>query len=118
MFARAITNILKNAFEANRDRGEVRITASDKDEILRVDVEDQGDGIDKDDIDKIFKPFFTTRSKGTGLGLAYAFQVVSTHNGTITARNRGQGGACFHVEIPGNEGPDPVWSGSPDTGER
>ena len=116
MFARAITNILKNAFEANGDRGEVRITASDKDEILQVDVEDQGDGIDKDDIDKIFKPFFTTRSKGTGLGLAYAFQVVSAHSGTITARNRSQGGACFHVEIPGNEDRGPVWSRSPDTG--
>ncbi|MBL7177022.1 MAG: PAS domain-containing sensor histidine kinase, partial [Desulfobacteraceae bacterium] len=46
------------------------------------------------------EPFFTTRSKGTGLGLAYALQVVKAHNGTITARNRTKRGACFSVEIP------------------
>ncbi len=107
MFARVITNILKNALEANGDRGEVLIRVSDEDETLRVDVEDLGDGIDKDSINKLFEPFFTTRSKGTGLGLAYALQVVKAHNGTITARNRSERGACFRVEIPLNTGPTP-----------
>jgi len=100
MFARAIANILKNAFEANGDRGEVRLTAVREDDAVRVDIEDQGNGIDKADIHKIFEPFYTTRSKGTGLGLAYAHQVVCAHKGAITAQNRAEGGACFRLEIP------------------
>jgi signal transduction histidine kinase len=100
MFARAVANILKNAFEANGDRGEVRLTAVREDDEVRVDIEDQGNGIDKADIHRIFEPFYTTRSKGTGLGLAYAYQVVSVHKGAITAQNRDGGGACFRLEIP------------------
>ena len=113
MFSRVITNILKNAFEANGDKGEVLIKVSGENETLRIDVEDLGDGIDKCNIDKLFEPFFTTRSKGTGLGLAYALQVVKTHNGTITARNRSERGACFSVEVPLNTGPIPRWNETP-----
>ena len=80
---------------------------------MRIDVEDLGDGIDKCNIDKLFEPFFTTRSKGTGLGLAYALQVVKAHNGTITARNRSERGACFSVEVPLNTGPIPRWNETP-----
>jgi len=100
MFGRAIANILKNAFEANGDGGEVRLTAVREDEMLRIDIEDQGNGIDQAHIHEIFEPFFTTRSKGTGLGLAYVSQVVNVHKGTVTARNRDEGGACFRIEIP------------------
>lgn len=107
MFSRVITNILKNALEANGDKGEVLVTVSGEDETLRVEIADLGDGIDKGNIDKLFEPFFTTRSKGTGLGLTYALQVVKAHNGTITARNRREGGACFSVELPLGTGPIP-----------
>jgi len=113
MFSRVITNILKNALEANGDKGEVLIKVSGENETLRIEVEDLGDGIDKDSIDKLFEPFFTTRSKGTGLGLAYALQVVKAHNGTITARNRRERGACFSVEVPLNTGPIPRWNETP-----
>jgi signal transduction histidine kinase len=100
IFARAVANILKNAFEANGDRGEVRLTAVREDDTIRVDIEDQGNGIDKAVMHRIFEPFYTTRSKGTGLGLAYAQQVVTVHKGSITAHNRNGGGACFRIEIP------------------
>jgi len=113
MFSRVITNILKNALEANGDKGVVLIRVSGEDKTLRIDIEDLGDGIDKANIDKLFEPFFTTRSKGTGLGLAYALQVVKAHNGTITARNRTKRGACFSVEVPLNTGPIPRWNGTP-----
>ena len=58
------------------------------------------EGIAPEDIDKIFNPFFTTRAKGAGLGLAYAFQAVKTHGGVISVENRVEGGALFRVEIP------------------
>jgi len=107
MFSRVITNILKNAVEANGDRGEVLIKAVCEDETLQIDIEDLGDGFDNDDMDRLFEPFFTSRSKGTGLGLAYALQVVEAHNGTITARNRTKKGACFSVKIPLNDSSHP-----------
>jgi len=109
MFSRVITNILKNALEANGDKGEVLIKAMCEDETLQIDIEDLGDGFDDGDMDKLFEPFFTSRSKGTGLGLAYALQVVKAHNGTITARNRTKKGACFSVRIPLNDSSHPVW---------
>ena len=97
---RAICNILKNAFEANGDKGAVTITVTCRNDTWCVDIQDQGQGIDVKNIDKIFEPFFTTRSKGTGLGLAYASQVITIHNGAINATNREEGGALFRVEIP------------------
>jgi two-component system, NtrC family, sensor histidine kinase HydH len=100
MVARAVANILKNALEANGDRGEVRFRAEREDDAVRIDIEDQGSGIDPSDLHRIFEPFYTTRSKGTGLGLAYAHQVVTLHRGTIIAQNREAGGACFRIEIP------------------
>ncbi|MCF8083528.1 MAG: HAMP domain-containing histidine kinase [Deltaproteobacteria bacterium] len=100
MFSRVMTNILKNALEANGDQGDVHIRLWSGEHMLRIEVADLGEGIDEECKDRLFEPFFTTRSKGTGLGLAYASQVVQAHNGTITARNRSQKGACFCVEIP------------------
>ena len=93
-------NILKNAFEANEDKGVVRVKASCPNNVWTARIEDDGEGIKLEDINNIFKPFFTTRSKGTGLGLAYASQVINAHSGNITAENRGEGGAVFLVEIP------------------
>jgi len=100
LLARAIGNILGNALEANNDRGVVKVAATCLHGAWRVTIEDEGRGIDPQNIDKIFEPFFTTRSKGTGLGLAYASQVISTHRGTIRAANGRDGGARFEVEIP------------------
>jgi len=100
LLTRAISNILKNAFEANRDKGVVRVTASCRNSTWTVDIEDQGEGIEAESLGKIFEPFFTTRSKGTGLGLAYVSQVVRSHNGRVSARNKDQGGAVFTMELP------------------
>ena len=65
-----------------------------------LDIRDEGNGILPEHMDKIFEPFFTTRSKGTGLGLAFAAQVIEVHGGAITARNRESGrGTVFRVEL-------------------
>jgi signal transduction histidine kinase len=67
-------------------------------------VRDQGDGVNPKDIDKIFEPFYTTRSKGTGLGLAFARQVIRAHGGHVTVENIEAGGALFTVTIPSGKG--------------
>jgi signal transduction histidine kinase len=105
LLMRALGNIIKNACEANGERGLVRLSSSCRDDTWIVAIEDQGDGIPPDNIDKIFEPFFTTRSKGTGLGLAFASQVITAHGGNVTAKNREEGGALFRVEIPIDRGP-------------
>ena len=100
LLVRALGNIIRNACEANEERGVVHVAASSEDNTWVVVVEDEGDGIPTDNLEKVFEPFFTTRSKGSGLGLAFASQVIKSHGGTITGENRTEGGARFRVEIP------------------
>ncbi|MBN1932763.1 MAG: HAMP domain-containing protein [Desulfobacterales bacterium] len=101
LLTRGLSNIIKNAAEANGNRGTIYINAYHQKENWIVEVIDEGEGIDSENLEKIFEPFFTTRSKGTGLGLAFVFQVVAAHGGTVSAENNpNKRGAVFRVEIP------------------
>ncbi len=100
LLSRAIGNVIRNALEANGEGGIVEVSAAWKEDLWRATVADQGEGIEEEHLKRIFEPFFTTRSKGSGLGLAYADQVVRSHGGSITARNRPEGGACFEIQLP------------------
>ncbi len=109
LLIRAIDNIIKNAFEANEEKGSlskgvVKVRAFSQNNNWIAEIEDQGPGIAPEHIQKIFEPFFTTRSKGTGLGLAFASQVIAAHDGIVTAQNKEEGGALFRVTIRGIEG--------------
>jgi len=100
LLIRAIDNIVKNAFEANRNGCVVEVTATLLAAAWTVEIADNGAGIDPDNLDRIFNPFFTTSAKGAGLGLAYASQAIKAHGGVISALNRGEGGALFRIELP------------------
>ena len=104
LLIRAIGNVIKNAFDATGDRCVVQVTATRLTDAWRVEIEDNGDGIAPENIDRIFNPFFTTRAKGAGLGLAYAAQAIKAHGGVISAENRTEGGALFRLEIPAPQG--------------
>jgi signal transduction histidine kinase len=67
---------------------------------VRVAVIDQGGGIPEADLERLFSPFFSTKEKGTGLGLTFAQKIVELHGGTLTAHNNPEGGATFVVELP------------------
>lgn len=101
LLSRSLNNIIKNACEANKGKGVVDISIICKGENWSFQVKDQGNGIPEDNQKKIFEPFFTTKAKGTGLGLAFADQVVKTHGGGITVENPDQGGAMFSVNLKG-----------------
>jgi len=101
LLKRAIGNLLKNAVEANDRKGVIAVKAKERDGFWQVDIQDQGPGIPPENMQKIFEPFFTTRAKGSGLGLAFASQVVTAHGGRITAENiNPRPGARFMLELP------------------
>lgn len=101
LLVRAIGNIIKNATESNSENNNhVCIRAFCDNGFWIAEISDNGPGIEPENLEKIFEPFFTTRSKGTGLGLAFASQVIKAHNGIIRADNKAEGGAMFQVKIP------------------
>lgn len=101
LLTRAIGNILKNAVDANGNQGKITIIASQRDWRWVVEVEDQGPGVASESMEVIFEPFYTTRARGTGLGLAFATQVVTAHKGRIRVENKpNNDGARFIMELP------------------
>ena len=100
-----LVNIIKNDLEAMEGRpGTVRVSAHRAKEADRVrfSVSDQGAGIPDGAKDKVFQPFFTTKSigKGTGLGLPISYGIVKMHNGNVWFESEPDTGTTFHVEIP------------------
>lgn len=107
MLQRILMNLLLNAIDAaggNEAGGEVWVRgktfAEDGDLRIRLDVSDNGAGIEPGVLGKIFNPFFTTKDTGTGLGLAIVHRLVECHGGIITASNGADGGAAFTVILP------------------
>src|SRR5687767_11858353 len=94
MIRQALMNLLRNAAEANH--GSVFVTVREN----TIEVRDSGDGIPEDNLSKIFIPFFTTKAKGHGIGLALAHRIVTEHGGTLTAANCPDGGAVFTIKLP------------------
>jgi signal transduction histidine kinase len=98
-------NLIRNAAEACAGAGvvpaiEVEGRTDAANRICRVTVADNGPGVPDHARERIFQPFFTTRSQGTGLGLAIVQKFVVMHNGRIATRNRDEGGASFQITIP------------------
>jgi len=100
-----LVNLVKNGVEAMEGRdGTVRVSAYEVEGGGRVHlaVSDQGAGIPQSARDKVFQPFFTTKSigKGTGLGLPISYGIIKMHNGTIWFDTETDCGTTFHVELP------------------
>lgn len=99
-----LTNLLFNALDATPPGGEVGVGVSvGQAGMMKVEVTDTGPGIDPAIAARLFTPFATTKSTGTGLGLTVARRVARDHNGTLTAANRTEGGAVFTLELPTGE---------------
>ena len=99
-----LVNLVRNGIDAVRDDGEIRISARLRPsaESVEIKVSDNGCGIAKENLSKLFTPFFTTKEmgKGTGLGLAIAYGVVKMHSGDITAESEVGKGTTFTVTLP------------------
>ena len=95
--ARALLNVLKNGVEAGAP---VQVMVDEKWNGVRVRVTDKGPGVSPDVARRIGEPFFTTKPRGTGLGLALVKQVVSEHYGRFTMYNRAEGGVSAELWFP------------------
>ena len=101
----AILNLVVNAMDAvahlpdDRRRVVGRTSLADGNQAL-VSIADTGDGVLAERVTEIFKPFFTTKAQGMGIGLSIAHTIVEAHGGRIWAENAPSGGAVFHVSLP------------------
>lgn len=98
-----LLNLITNACQAtSEDRGHVFIITRGYKDSVRIDVVDDGGGIDPDTQDKIFDPFFTTKKvgEGTGLGLSIVYRIVAEHGGQISVKSRVGVGTKFSVLLP------------------
>lgn len=93
-------NVLKNAIEVMQDGGEIEISLRrDHSEVL-ISVMDMGPGIDEEQLAKMGQPFYTTKDKGTGLGLMVSYKIVDNHKGRIRVASQLGTGTTFEIRLP------------------
>jgi PAS domain S-box-containing protein len=103
-----VTNLVFNAREALGGSGTIHLDvapAGADSELVRISVCDDGPGIAPATLPHIFEPLFTTKRNGTGLGLAIARRLMEGQSGTLTAENRPEGGAAFHLHLRAADAP-------------
>ncbi len=102
---RVFNNLIKNAIQATAESRatEIKINISKVENKVQIDIEDNGVGIPKEKKNKIFTPYFTTKSTGTGLGLAMVRQIVENHHGTIDFDSTEGIGTTFTIMLPLSE---------------
>jgi two-component system sensor histidine kinase HydH len=99
----ALVNILQNALQAAPAEAPPRVTVTEEQKRLVYEIRDFGPGLPPEGEERVFDPFFTTRTNGTGLGLAVARRVAEMHGGNITARTHPEGGAIFRIVLPAQQ---------------
>jgi signal transduction histidine kinase len=102
-----LTNLIKNGYEIMEQKtkgGNLTVKTQLRDAVVEVLVRDTGPGISAENMKKMFTPFFSTKEKGTGLGLAACQQIIERHEGKIWVESDGEGkGASFFIHLQNNE---------------
>ena len=100
----ALQNLLMNALHATNGRGRVSVIVLREGGTVHVDVVDVGSGIPADVLPQIFTPFFTTKARGTGLGLPTARRIARAHGGELAVVASGPNGTTFRLSLPAHSG--------------
>ena len=100
LLGRAVRNLIENSLRVSAAGQRVVVTLSATAEEARIAVEDHGPGVPEDLLSRIFEPYFSTQSGGTGLGLPIARRIAVEHGGTLVAHNRPGGGLAAIITIP------------------
>lgn len=110
--AQVVNNLVINADQAMPDGGSIEVILAnaqlnngeveglDAGDYVKIEVQDSGSGIPPDQLNKVFEPYFTTKSDGNGLGLASSFSIIKGHGGLITVESELGKGSCFRVYLP------------------
>ncbi len=111
LIKQVLLNLVLNAVQAMKKPGTIsvsvrrlsekeKISATHNSEYIQIIVEDSGPGISKEDIQKVFNPFFTTKHSGLGLGLAIVHKIITSHNGIIEVSSKKNQGTSFSILLP------------------
>jgi two-component system, sporulation sensor kinase B len=96
-----LINIIKNAIEAVKSEGEIWVSAAkNSDGFVSIEIKDNGAGMTQDQIKKLGSPYYSTKEKGTGLGLTVCHQIVKQMGGTIMIKSELEKGTCFTINLP------------------
>ena len=100
LMRRALTNLIRNAIQAMPNGGKVTIRTSKTENNALISIQDTGEGISQENLEKLWTPLFTTKAKGQGLGLPVSKRLVEAHGGTITVESEIGKGSTFTVKLP------------------
>ena len=95
-----LMNLILNASQAFKEKGTITVRLQEKNDDIQIEVQDDGPGIPPDIFKKIFRPFFSTKTGGSGFGLAESRRIIDSHHGTITVDSTPGQGATFTFTIP------------------
>lgn len=95
-----LLNVLLNGAQSIEDVGTIDVAGSETDDSILISVRDSGCGIAAEDLEQVFMPFFTTKEKGTGLGLAAALKTIEAHGGSIRVTSEVDQGTTFEIVLP------------------
>jgi two-component system NtrC family sensor kinase len=97
-----VVNLINNSIDALPSGGQIAIRATQEGDQIRIEVEDNGTGIDPADLDRVFEPFFTTKppGAGTGLGLSVCYGIVNSWGGSMRAQSERGVGTTIHIHLP------------------
>jgi two-component system, NtrC family, nitrogen regulation sensor histidine kinase NtrY len=102
---RALQNLALNALDAMPSGGVLTVRTAHSGGSVRLEVSDSGSGLTREECERLFTPYYTTKQHGTGLGLAIVQSVVSDHGGRISVQSEPGRGSTFRIELKNGKSP-------------
>ncbi|MDH7528947.1 MAG: ATP-binding protein, partial [Ignavibacteria bacterium] len=93
-------NLIENSLDAIEKEGLISIHVYQENEKLNIIFKDNGKGIEPNKLKKIFDPYFTTKKKGSGIGLSIVHKIITEHNGNIFVQSKLNEGTSFYIKLP------------------